>query len=104
MLILVFVDETVGAAALKDSATIVHTASPRLFVARVDLARRSDLASRPGVIAMTEGTLPDEVANRLNKAEALFATAFANRRTSKERPGEGLPWDAPGFEPPDSPD
>jgi hypothetical protein len=45
------------------------------------------------------------VLNGLNPTEQVFAEAWALGRKPKAfRPGEGLSWDAPGFQPPDGPD
>jgi hypothetical protein len=59
----------------------------------------------PGVVAVSGGTLPSGLVERLDEGEALFVTAWASRMTGpqKQRGGEGLPWDASGFEPPDPP-
>nr|WP_128798909.1 hypothetical protein [Corallococcus coralloides] len=43
----------------------------------------------PGVLVVAEGTLPGSALRHLNETEQLF--------------GEGLSWDAPGFQPPDGP-
>jgi hypothetical protein len=43
--------------------------------------------------------LPDD----LTDDERLFVEAWRLRFAPKQRPGEGLAWDAPGFEPPDLP-
>jgi hypothetical protein len=40
----------------------------------------------------------------LTSAERIFASAWQARQQPKTRTGEGLPWDAPGFEPPGRPD
>jgi hypothetical protein len=58
----------------------------------------------PGVAAVTVGAVAQEVIADLDETEALFIRAWASRRGGLERPrpGEGLDWDAGGFEPPDA--
>ena len=103
MQVMVLVDETAGSEVIEKHAAIVHRASPRLFVVRVEPAVRDRLAELPGVAAVTDGAFSAGVSERLYEAEALFAAAFAARGTSKQRVGNGLEWDAPGYEPPDPP-
>jgi hypothetical protein len=44
---------------------------------------------------------PAVVDKELTPMEHLFVDAWRQRRpTTKKRIGDGLPWDAPGFEPP----
>lgn len=50
------------------------------------------------------GAVPAEVAADFTPTERLFVDAWLSRREAKTRPGEGLPWDAPGREAPDWPD
>jgi hypothetical protein len=88
---------------IEEHVAIVHRASPRLFVVRVDPAVRAQLVELPGVVAATDEAFSAGVAEQLDEAEALFAAAFAARGTPKQRAGNGLEWDAPGFEPPDAP-
>jgi hypothetical protein len=50
------------------------------------------------------GAIPDSVLQQLNSTERTFAAAWVTGRQPKTtRPGEGLSWDAEGFEPPDAP-
>jgi hypothetical protein len=42
----------------------------------------------------------DQVESDLRPNEKLFVEAWRKRMENKDRPGEGLPWDAPGFTPP----
>lgn len=64
--------------------------------ARLAMARASD-----GSIHI----LGDEaVVNELDDAARLFIRAWRERPAEKsDRPGEGLAWDHPGFQPPDQP-
>ena len=84
--------------------TVDQRLPPRLLVVRGE-ADRLDHASRlPGVVAAIVDRLPERVLDQLDPTERLFAQAWvAGRRPKVGRPGDGLPWDAPGFEPPDPP-
>ncbi len=91
-------------AQLKAYGRVTQTVSPRVLVLG-DLADRCapDLAATEGVAAVTDGALPPEVFDQLDEKEALWAAAWAQRKRSKNRLGEGLDWDAEGFEPPGPP-
>lgn len=87
---------------------IVQVASPRVVVVQSPEKVEPDMPLRsiPGVVTVTDGEAPPEVMEGLDESEALFVAAWSSRikqGPSKERRGEGLPWDAPGFEPPDPP-
>jgi hypothetical protein len=103
MNLLVFLDENTDVEVLDGQATVIHSASSRMHIIRTSSATRAQLAVLPGVVCITDTELPPEYAQRLNSQESIFAEAFAVRETSKERLGDGLPWDSPGFEPPDPP-
>ena len=45
----------------------------------------------------------DEIPSDLSEGERLFAAGWQQSKRPKTRRGEGLSWDAPGFEPPDDP-
>ena len=102
--VLVLVEDAASRKAVEEYATIVHSASSRLHVVRLGVTTHIQLARLPGVVAVENRAFPVDIARRLDKKEALFAAAFAARGTTKERVGNGLPWDATGFEPPDSTD
>jgi hypothetical protein len=44
--------------------------------------------------------VPEELLRSLDQPESLFATAWRLRFRPKQRPADGLDWDAPGMEPP----
>lgn len=79
---------------------VTQSVSPRVPVLG-QLTDRSteDLVVTDGVLAVTKGALPPEVIEKLDPQEALWASAWAQRQP-KSRPGEGLDWDAEGFESP----
>jgi hypothetical protein len=88
------------AAAEALDAAVVHAVG-RLAI--VEAASADELTENPAVRAVTDRALPDELADGLTEGEAALAAAFAARTQKPERTGEGLPWDAAGFEPPDAP-
>ena len=59
----------------------------------------------PGVSSVSEGAVAPELLGGLDEAEALFVSAWASRSEVPKlpRPGDGVDWDAGGFEPPDPP-
>ncbi|WP_347310966.1 hypothetical protein [Defluviimonas sp. SAOS-178_SWC] len=75
----------------------IQSAGGRLFIVAPTL-----LADEPGLNALRSEEDLRAVAAELSEAEQLFARAFLARRQAgeEERPGEGLPWDTPGYEAP----
>lgn len=91
---------------LLDGYPIIHAVSRRVFVVETPAdASSTDIAALPGVAAVSEGGVDSEILEGLDETEALFVAAWSRRRgeSKKQRRGEGLDWDAAGFEPPDLP-
>jgi hypothetical protein len=91
---------------LRERHHITQVGSPRVVVLGIAPGEPGSLESVPGVVAVSRGPpLPDAVVEELDDRETLFVTAWASRMTApeKQRQGEGRPWDASGFEPPDPP-
>jgi hypothetical protein len=84
---------------------VTQVGSPRVVVVAVSPEETPPSPSTPGVVTVSSGSLPPDIFEELDEQEALFVAAWASRMTGpeKQRRGEGLPWDAPGFEPPDAP-
>jgi hypothetical protein len=62
------------------------------------------LARMEDDIVFTASALPQTALSTLDERERQWAAAWNLRQSKKPpRPGEGLPWDAPGFSPPDRP-
>ena len=106
--VLVILDPLTAAKAqerLRSSHRVTQVGSPRVVVVAVSPEETPPSPSTPGVVAVSSGAPPPDVIEDLDEQETLFVTAWASRMTGpqKQRRGEGLPWDAPGFEPPDSP-
>ena len=91
---------------LRNSYRVTQSASPRVVVIEAGPGEAGRLRAIPGVKVVTAGELPSEGMEGLDDGEALFVEAWVSRINElplKQRPGEGLPWDAPGFIPPDPP-
>ena len=89
---------------------VTQKVSPRVMLVEATSGEptgdlKAELEALPGVDAiLTPGDSPgEEWIASLTRAEALFVQAFLRRSRPKERPGEGLDWDAEGFLPPDPP-
>lgn len=77
---------------------------PRLAVAEMDDGEAEALRRLPGTLEVISG--PEEpLPASLSESEELFVRGWQQRQRGgkRERPGEGLSWDAPGFLPPDPP-
>jgi hypothetical protein len=75
---------------------------PRLAIVKGEASQLEAVRNLPGVSAVYTGDVPEPVLQRLSPTEQIFAEAWAiGRRPKTSRPGDGLPWDAEGFEPPD---
>ena len=90
-----------GAAVDMLGAEVVHATSGRLVIAEAVSA--DQFTEHPAVVAVTERALPEALTGQLTESEAIFAAAFAARKEKPDRIGDGLPWDAAGYEPPDAP-
>lgn len=106
--LLVRVDDDEAAEALarlREKFRVTQVAPPRLAVVeRPPDTREPDLRDTPGVVAVAGPEVPDDFMDGLSPEEALFVAAWERRMQepkSDDRIGEGLPWDAPGFSPPD---
>jgi hypothetical protein len=82
---------------------VVQSVSPRVLLVRVTPEIADQLRTDPNVEFLTAGAVPPEIVATLTPTESLFVNAWNMRiaKSEKSRPGEGLSWDAPGFEPPD---
>lgn len=108
--LLVVLDEDEADAALerlRGAFRVTQVAHPRLAVVETTRgAGQASLRAIPGVVEVAGADVPAELMDSLRPEEELFVMAWSRRMTEglrKERPGEGLPWDAPGFTPPDDP-
>ena len=90
-------------AALKAIAPAVEVRQqlpPRLAIVAADEESLRALARSPDVLSVHTAQVPEQVLSRLEAPARTFAAAWNERRRPKERPGDGLPWDAPGHDAP----
>lgn len=87
---------------LESVVIIAQILRPRLVLIRDAPGVQERLSGISGVEGVYDVIPPDLPAN-LTFAERVFISAWEARQHPKSRPGEGLPWDAPGFVAPDAP-
>jgi hypothetical protein len=87
---------------LRAHATVTQLLPPGLALVALPAGPGAATPDVPGAV-WYEDDVPADVYNRLSAQERLFVDAWRLRRFAKERPGDHLPWDAPGYQPPDSP-
>ena len=87
---------------VRQHAVVLQWLPPRIAIVKVP-AHRALPDAVPGTSWYT-GQIPADEAAGFTPTERLFVDAWLSRRQAKTRPGDGLPWDAPGREPPDWPD
>jgi hypothetical protein len=75
---------------------------PRLIVLEIEQSQVADLERLTGVEAVLTGPSTPLPAS-LMESERLFISGWQQQRGDKRRKGEGLPWDAEGYLPPDKP-
>jgi hypothetical protein len=86
---------------LEAVATVTQVLPPRLVLIRADSGVRERLIGIAGVMGVYNVT-PPGLPSDLTRMERVFISAWEARQR-KSRPGEGLPWDSPGFVAPDAP-
>jgi len=91
-------------AALQDAvpthAQILQRLPPRLAIVAADEDGLRAIERSPAVHSVFAGEVPPEALERFDQVTRAFAKGWNERRRPKERLGEGLSWDAPGFEAP----
>jgi hypothetical protein len=98
--LVVVADTAAGRKALADLRTrgvVTQLLPPRLALVGAGARGAVELADTPGISVHAD--TPPELDDP-TEAERLFVDAWLSRRAGKRRPGDGLPWDAPGFQPP----
>jgi hypothetical protein len=95
-----FMDEALPR--LETVGRVTQILRPRLVLVHIEPGVRSRLSLVPGVLGVYDSA-PPELSPDLTPAERLFISAWEARQRPKVRPGDNLPWDAPGFVPPDLP-
>ena len=87
---------------VRQHAVVLQRLPPRIAIVLVP-AQGAPPSAVPGT-DWYPGDIPADVAAGFTSTERLFVDAWLSRREAKTRPGDGLPWDAAGREPPDWPD
>lgn len=90
-------------AQLRAVANVTQVFPPRLALVQAGPDARTRIARIQGVLHVLDDPARKLPAD-LTPVERTFAAAWQARQQPKTRAGEGLPWDAPGFEPPGQPD
>jgi hypothetical protein len=99
----VLVELTPGAAvddAIPREAQVLQRLPPRLAIVATDEEGFRMLERSPAISAVYADDVPQEAMERFDQVSRAFAAGWNERRQPKERRGEGLPWDSPGFDPP----
>lgn len=88
---------------LKTRYRVKALVPPRLAVVEVEQPQVADLERLAGVELVLMGPSSAALPASLTESERLFISGWQQRRGDKRRKGEGLPWDAEGYQPPDKP-
>jgi len=92
-------------ARLQDTYRVLTMLRPRIVVLQVEEAAVTALRQDPALTGVYEQVVPPEALAGLRPEERLFVEGWVQQQASKDkqRRGDGLSWDAPGFQPPDPP-
>ena len=98
-------DGAAHAAEFQGRYRVLTRLPPRLSVLDVDDLAVAELGRNPAVAGVFERDAPPALIEGLRPEEQLFVDAWRLGSTpeTKPRAGDGLSWDAPGFQPPDIP-
>jgi hypothetical protein len=86
--------------AVPGGAQVVQRMPPRLAIVVADDDGIQAMTDSPAVTGVYAGDVPPDVLDGFDQVTRVFAASWNERRRPKQRRGEGLSWDAPGFEPP----
>ena len=98
---------TEALAQVRRTCRVSQLASPRVAIVTCAPGELTGVRAIPGVTVISAGDPAPAVMAHLDDGESLFVAAWLRRMQempSKQRRGEGLSWDAPGFTPPDAPE
>ncbi len=90
---------------LKVRYAVKALAPPRIAALHLQESQLQDLERMPGLAAVLKGPSSPLPAS-LTEQERLFIAGWQQQQEGeggKRRKGEGLPWDAEGYLPPDTP-
>ncbi|WP_261575454.1 hypothetical protein, partial [Frankia gtarii] len=83
-------------ATLAEFGPVTSTLPPRLALLAVPASRAAEVGAHTGVRGVFVDGVPPALRETLSPAEALFVDGWLARRSIKDRPADGRPWDAPG--------
>jgi hypothetical protein len=86
--------------ALPRGAHVTQRLPPRLAIVLAGEDELRALERNPHVSHVFRSEIANDDLARLDERERLFAAGWNQRREPKHRRGEGLSWDAAGFDPP----
>lgn len=86
--------------AVPSAAQVVQRLPPRLAIVVADEEGIRAMERSPEISAVFAEDVPPEALEQFDQVSRAFAAGWNERRQPKERRGEGLSWDAPGFEAP----
>jgi hypothetical protein len=87
--------------AVPPQAKVLQRLPPRLAIVTADEEGIRAMERTPAITAVFARDVPPEKLEQFDQVTRAFAAGWNERHRPKERPGEGLSWDSPGFEPPD---
>ena len=82
---------------------LLHSVSARVLVIQRPASNLPPVSSLAGVFFATDEDVPEPILRTLSATEKQWVSAWLLRKRGKQRVGDGLSWDAPGFLPPGSP-
>lgn len=86
--------------AVPPDAQILQRLPPRLAIVAADEEGIRELRRSPNVSAVFAEDVPPDALAQLDQVSRAFAAGWNERRRPKQRRGEGLQWDAPGYDAP----
>ena len=90
---------------LQSRYRVINMLRPRVLVLEIDDDAAARLREDPDIAGVFDREAPADVVDQLPADARLFVNAWIQQQATKDkqRRGDGLSWDAPGFEPPDIP-
>ena len=97
---LVILDGSTDLEALGPAGKVLQAYADRAAI--VEASGAGGLRAVTGVLSVTRGVPDETVLAKLDDGSRLFVEAWGEQEVmdKKRRHGEGLDWDAPGFDPP----
>jgi hypothetical protein len=106
VLVILDADQTAALQQVLAACRNLQVGSNRVLTLECPPAEVAKLQAMSGVTVVTADNPLFPMGQSLTAGESLFVDGWLRRikeAQSKQRPGDALPWDAPGFTPPDPP-